>query len=125
MLGIPVIHGSHAGPFSGYWSPDLPDVPYDSTYLGEAVVVDASGNILARRTLEEGPGVACAEITLAAEPAPSEPIPESFWIREEMPEPWKASWTRWLDTGSHYYRTVTKPFLDTGEIREYVPEFMQ
>ena len=58
MLGIPVIHGSDAGPFSGYWSPDLPDVPYDSTYLGEAVVVDASGNILARRTLEEGAGVA-------------------------------------------------------------------
>jgi predicted amidohydrolase len=125
MLGVPVIHGSHAGPFSGYWSPDLPDVPYDSTYLGEAVVVDANGSVLARRTLEEGAGIACAEITLAAEPVLSEPIPESFWIPEEMPEAWKASWKRWLDTGSHYYRTVTKPFLDTGEIREYVPEFMQ
>ncbi len=125
MLGVPVVHGSHAGPFSGYWSPDLPDVPYDSTYLGEAVVVDARGNILARRAAEHGAGIAAAEITLTSAPLPVEAIPEGFWLPEEMPEPWKASWKRWLDTGSHYYRAVTRPFLDTGEITEYVPKFMQ
>lgn len=125
MLGIPVVHGSDAEPFCGYWSPDLPDVPYDSKYLGEAFVADTSGNILARRALQEGAGVAAAEITLPPEPTPSETIPAGFWIPEEMPEPWKASWNCWLDTGLHYYRTVTKPFLDTGEVREYVPAFMQ
>lgn len=125
MLGVPVIHGSHAGPFSGYWSPDLPDVPYDSIYLGEAVVVDADGHVVARRSLEEGAGIASADITLTSAPLPFEPIPERFWLPEDMPVPWKASWKRWLDTGAHYYHSVTRPFLTTGEIAEYVPKFME
>jgi hypothetical protein len=41
-----------------------------------------------------------------------------------MPEPWKASWVRWLDTGGHYYRTITEPYLRTGEIGEYIPEYL-
>lgn len=124
MLGVPVIHGSHAGPFNGFFSPDLPDVPYDSTYLGEAMVADAAGNVLARRSAGEGAGVVFAEISLPTDPVPLEPIPKAFWTPAEMPEPWKESWKRWFDRGSHYYRTVTKPYLETGEINEYVPEYM-
>ena len=41
LLGVPVVHGSHAGRFHGFYSPDLPDVAYDSMYLGEALIVDA------------------------------------------------------------------------------------
>lgn len=124
MLGVPVIHGSHAGPFNGFYSPDLPDVAYNSTYLGESMVVDAQGNILARRAAADGAGVVTAEISLPKQPLPSESIPDSFWIPEEMPKPWKESWKRWFDTGSHYYQTVTKPYLDTGAINEYVPKYM-
>ncbi len=124
MLGVPVIHGSHAGPFQGFFSPDLPEVPYDSVYLGEAMVVDADGEVLARRSVREGAGVVLAEVSLPQEASPSRPIPQRFWTPEAMPDPWKDSWKRWLDTGSHYYRTVTKPYLETGEINEYVPEYL-
>lgn len=124
MLGVPVIHGSHAGPFNGFWSPDLPDIPYDSSYLGEAMVVDAGGKVLGRRAVGEGAGVVSAEIVLPQHSFPSEPIPENFWIPEEMPTPWKESWKRWLDTGFHYYQTVTRPYLETGDINAYVPEYM-
>jgi len=124
MLGVPVIHGSHAGPFNGFFSPELPDVAYDSTYLGESMVVDAQGNVLARRAGADGSGVVTAEISLPKQPLPLETIPNTFWIPEEMPEPWKESWKRWFDTGSHYYQTVTKPYLDTGIINEYVPKYM-
>jgi predicted amidohydrolase len=124
MLGVPVIHGSHAGPFNGFFSPELPDVAYDSTYLGEAMIVDAQGNVLARRAGADGAGVVTAEISLPKQSLPSEPIPDTFWIPEEMPKPWKESWKRWFDTGSHYYQTVTKPYLDTGVINEYVPKYM-
>jgi len=78
MLGVPVVHGSHAGPFHGFFSPDLPDVPYPSTYLGEAMVVDADGTVLARRGAEEGAGVVIADIALPPEPTPTLAIPGSF-----------------------------------------------
>lgn len=124
MLGVPVVHGSHAGRFNAFFSPDLPDIPYDSSYLGEAMVVDASGTILARRSAAEGAGVVVADITLPTRPMPSTPIPQRFWIPQEMPVPWKASWKRWLTTGTHYYTTVTKPYLRSGDINEYIPEYM-
>lgn len=125
MLGVPVIHGSLAGPFSGFLSPDLPDVPYDSHYLGEAMVVDDQGHVLARRGMEQGAGVVLADIELPAPARSSEPIPQRFWIPEEMPASWKVSWIRWLDRGAHYYQTVTQPFLETGQINEYVPRYLQ
>ncbi len=41
-----------------------------------------------------------------------------------MPKPWKESWELWFITGSHYYPTVAKPYLETGEVNEDVPESM-
>lgn len=125
MLGVPIVHGSHAGPFNGFYSPDLPDVPYDSAYLGEAAVVDAAGNVLARRSAPEGAGVVLAEVGVPGRPAPSQAIPDSFWVPKEMPEAWKESWERWLDTGADYYREVTQTYLRTGEIVEYVPPYLR
>ena len=61
---------------------------------------------------------------LSQQPAPSLPILETFWIPEEVPKPWQESWERWLITGSHYRRTVTKPYRETGEVNKYVPEYM-
>jgi predicted amidohydrolase len=124
MLGVPVVHGSHAGPFNGFYSPDLPDVPYDSTYLGETMIVDAKGRILARRSLEAGAGVVVADIELPAKASPVDPVPDDFWIPPEMPEAWKSSWERWLKRGAHYYREVTLPYLEMGEIRECLPEYL-
>jgi len=124
MLGVPVVHASHAGPFHGFYSPELPDVPYDSTYLGETMIVDARGRVLTRLAQAEGAGVALAEIELPDKSAAIDPIPVDFWIPPEMPEPWKASWQRWLKSGAHYYREVTLPYLQTGVIKEYSPEYL-
>jgi predicted amidohydrolase len=88
MLGVPVVHGAHAGPFNGFYSPELPDVAYDSTYLGEAMIVDARGDVLARRPAADGAGVVVvADVDLPVAAAPLEPVPDRFWIPEEMPEP--------------------------------------
>jgi hypothetical protein len=125
MLGVPVIHGSHAGRFEGFYSPELPDVPYNSAFLGETMVVDALGNVLARRALDAGAGVVMAEVMLPAKPVPSEPIPETFWTPREMPEDWKESWKRWLDSGADYYDLVTTPYLETGIINEYTPKYLR
>ena len=125
MLGVPVIHGSHAGHFEGFFSPDIPDVPYDSEYLGEAMIVDAHGKVLARSPRQSGEGVITAEVLLPREPVPSESIPRSFWIPDEMPNDWKESWKRWLVSGADYYEMVTAPYLESGDIHEYTPLFMR
>ena len=124
MIGVPVIHGSHAGRFEAYFSPDLPDVAYNSSYLGEAMIVDAKGNVLARRNRGEGKGIVLAEVSVSAS-TPSRPIPKDFWIPKEMPKDWEESFDRWLDTGSDYYNFVTEEYLKTGKIIEYVPKYMR
>ena len=125
MLGVPVIHGSHAGRFGGFFSPELPDVAYDSSYLGEAMIVDAQGRVLARRSRAQGAGVVMADLMLSENPLPTAPIPARFWMPTEMPEDWMAAWERWFDKGADYYATVTQPYLRTGEIPEYIPEYLR
>jgi predicted amidohydrolase len=125
MLGVPVVHASHAGPFAGFDSPELPDVPYRSVYLGEAMVTDAAGNVLARRKLNEGAGVVSADVVVPVNPVPSEDVPDRFWLPEQMPQEWSDSWHRWFARGEDYYQTVTLPYLASGEIDEYVPPYMR
>lgn len=125
MLGVPVVHASHAGPFEGFDSPDLPDVAYKSAYLGETLITDAAGNLLARRGLEEGAGIVTADILLPGIPVPPERIPERVWLPKQMPREWMDSWDRWFARGEDYYRTVTLPYLATGEIEEYVPPYLR
>lgn len=125
LLGVPVIHGSHAGAFSGFDSPELPDVPYDSLYLGETMICDAGGAVLARRSLDQGAGVVVAELEIPETPTPTERVPDRFWLPEQMPEEWKDAWTRWMPRGTDYYRTVTLPYLRTGELEDYVPPYLR
>lgn len=125
MLGVPVIHGSHAGRFEGFFSPDLPDVAYNSAFLGEAMIVDAHGKVLTRRSRNSGEGVVTAKVELASKPRPSQSIPGRFWTPDEMPEDWKASWKRWQVNGADYYQMVTMPYLETGNIPEYIPIYLR
>ncbi|MCA1791081.1 MAG: carbon-nitrogen hydrolase family protein [Thioalkalivibrio sp.] len=125
MLGVPVIHASHAGAFAGFDGPELPDVPYDSLYLGETTICDAQGNMLTRRSMQEGAGVIMAEVDLPETPTPGETIPNRFWLPEQMPQEWKDAWARWLPRGEDYYRTVTLPYLASGELKEYIPPYLR
>lgn len=124
MLGVPVIHGSHAGKFEGFFHPEIEEVPYNSAYLGEAMIVDAHGQVLARRAQDAGEGVLTAEVTVS-NPTPIEPIPSDFWIPKEMPEDWKESWERWFDTGADYYEMVTAHYLGTGVVNKYTPKYLR
>lgn len=125
ILGVPVIHGSHTGEFHGFFSPELPDVAYNSRYLGEAMIVDARGKVLAHRPRHSGEGVVFAQLAMVNQPAPTQAIPDRFWIPEEMPADWKASWQRWRVKGADYYKRVTREYLKTGNIPEYIPEYLR
>ena len=125
MLGVPVIHGSHAGDFEGFFSPELADVSYNSSYLGEAMIVNAQGQVLASRSKDQGEGVVIAEVTISEKAVPTETIPETFWTPKEMPEDWKESWERWFASGADYYDLVTEPFIKDGIINEYEPPYFR
>jgi predicted amidohydrolase len=79
MLGVPVIHAAHAGEFVARM-PLLPGFTYRSHYLGETQIVDASGNILARRRRKEGEGFITADLSIPETASPLEPIPDRFWV---------------------------------------------
>ena len=56
LLGVPVVHASHAGRFEGRSWPGEP-APFPSSYLGETQIVNGRGEILARMSREDGEDV--------------------------------------------------------------------
>lgn len=84
MLGVANIHAAHCGPLEGTipMAPfGLPSPRYQGELMGEAQIIDHTGNRLARRHRQEGPGVITADLELR----PGEPsleTPERFWIPE-------------------------------------------
>lgn len=112
MLGVPVVHASHAGEFEGL-TPGNEGVPYLSRYLGEAQIVDGAGRVLARMAFEDGEGVITAEIEPGRAAGPTAPIPETFWTDELPPMALKA-WERLNPLGRQYYTETFRPRLQRG-----------
>jgi predicted amidohydrolase len=82
VVGAPVIHAAHAGPFT---SP-LPWLPfsYKGYYEGGAVIADARGQVLARRDRREGPGLVIADVTPGRH-EPLDEVPDRFWLHKRGP----------------------------------------
>lgn len=84
LVGAPVIHAAHAGPVTC----QLPGTPitYRGYLEGGAAICDAYGRVLARRTRQEGPGVAVAEIT-TGRVSPTAAVPDRYWLHRRGPLP--------------------------------------
>jgi len=111
VLGVPVVHASHAGSFVGGSWPEAPGQPYLSRYLGEAQIVDGRGAVLARVAREEGDAVITADVSLGRVSGERDPIPDSFWMAE-YPEWVYALWEQQLESGHEYYLQHTRPLLE-------------
>ncbi len=105
LLGVPVVHAAHAGAFRGSM-PWMPGAPYDSYYLGETQIVDASGVILARMTREEGEGLIVSELALGRT-APGMGHTTSFWI-PRLPLLFRLVWTYQNIHGAQYYHHMKR-----------------
>ena len=108
MLGVPVIHASHAGDFAG----DTPgkQTPYRSRYLGETQIVDGRGEILESMSHEDGEGVILAEVRMGRVGGERDPIPEGFWNRD-LPDVTLKAWENLNEFGSSYYLSKVRPLL--------------
>jgi len=116
MLGVPVVHASHAGEFEGL-TPGNESVPYVSRYLGETQITDGCGRVLARMAYEDGEGVITAEIEPGRAAGATVPIPETFWTGELPPMAVKA-WERLNPLGQQYYTETVRPMLEDGKSSE-------
>ena len=112
MLGVPVIHASHAGEFEGL-TPGNESLPYVSRYLGETQITDGYGQVLARMAYEDGEGIIIADITPGQVARDLTPIPEDFWMNPLPPGAVKA-WEYLNPLGRQYYATTFRPGLECG-----------
>lgn len=78
LVGAPVIHAAHCGdvicPFFG-----LPPLVYRGHFEGNTAIIDSSGRVIASRRNEDGEGIVCAEIQLAAKPV-KDNVPSHHWL---------------------------------------------
>jgi predicted amidohydrolase len=110
-LRIPVLHASHCGTFEGRflcYPGDDRGLPYRSPFVGATQVVAADGTVLARREMDEGPGVVSATIDLPAEPPTDAPAarrsPDRFWV-PNLTTFHRAYWHHQNACGKAYYRS--------------------
>lgn len=105
LLGVPVIHATHAGDFCAR-TPFAPWRPYRSFFLGDTRIVDATGRTLSLRKRNEAEGVILADLELG-DPSPSLSCPEGFWIHE-MPLELRLVWHLQNWHGRRYYRRMKR-----------------
>ena len=101
LLGCPVVHAAHAGDFKGR-IPLLPGFTYESFFLGETQIVAGDGRVLARMAQADGEGYIMADISPGRQ-APSETVPDRFWI-PELPLPIRFAWWYQNIHGKWYYQ---------------------
>lgn len=82
LVGAPVVHASNDGPLTCR-TPWMP-MTYHGFLKGGAVIVDARGQVLARREVGEGAGFAIAEVR-PGRAEPTEEIPSAFWLHARDP----------------------------------------
>jgi predicted amidohydrolase len=109
LLGVPVVHASHAGRFEGRSWPGKPS-PFPSSYLGETQIVNGQGEILARMSEQDGEGVITADLTPGEVSGKRLSIPDRFWI-PAMPTEEIRQWEAQLKTGREFYLANTLPEL--------------
>jgi predicted amidohydrolase len=82
--------------------------PYHSHYLGETMIVDGHGSILARMSYEDGEGVILADVMPGEVRSANEPVPSRFWIAE-FTEAITTRWQEAMTVGRKYYEQGTVP----------------
>ena len=110
LLGVPVIHASHAGYFCGYRPPDE-DKLQKRRFLGETKIINKNGEVLSRLKAEDGEGVIINKINIGDEPVIQEKIPDQYWI-PDLPAPYLEAWEKQNFFGKKYYQEVTLPYMD-------------
>jgi predicted amidohydrolase len=116
LVGAPLLHAAHASVIEGGYLL-VPGtrirVPTRTQLMGETQIVDARGEVLARRRYQEGAGVVVGDIVpgACADPAP---LPARFWI-PRLPPLIRAMWHHQNACGKNAYAWARR----TGRLRTF------
>ncbi|MDS7932894.1 hypothetical protein RMB03_02575 [Acinetobacter sp. V91_7] len=78
LTGVPVAHAAHVGKIRCN-IPIAPGIVWETEMIGESLICDYEGPILARLSLEDGEGHVAADVKLDT-PKPIDPISDQYWI---------------------------------------------
>ena len=108
LVGCPVVEATHCGRIRSR-TPLLP-MPYVTELGGGAIICDAEGNVVARRSKDDGPGVVVADIEVGRVNTTAD-MPARFWIQELDP----ISRFGWQVQGWHGRRWYTHHVAPQGK----------
>jgi predicted amidohydrolase len=108
LLGVPVVHASHAGSFEGGTVTTRDFAKRAFHYLGETQIVDGDGTVLARLSAADGEGIIAADVVAAVRRSERLPVPARFWI-PAMPDGWDEAWRTSLRRDHEYYLEHARP----------------
>ncbi len=78
MVGAPVVEATQCGRLDCA-VPWVPGLRYRTHIRGGAQILEATGQVLARREAEDGPGVVIADVTVGRT-EPVEPLAPGYWV---------------------------------------------
>lgn len=109
LLHVPVIHSNHCGKVTAVDFYDEEN-PFTFQMVGATQIIDEAGNVIAKRTFDEGEGMIISEISMdRSKRKPAGINPNNYWI-EDMKEPYIYAWENFSPLCEDYYNNVAKPY---------------
>lgn len=109
LLHVPVIHSNHCGKVTAVDFYDEKN-PFTFQMVGAAQIIDESGNVIAKRSFDEGEGMVISEISWGeGKRKPADIDYNKYWI-EDMQEPYIYAWENYSSICKDYYNNVAKPY---------------
>ena len=109
LLHVPVIHSGHCGKITAYNFPKA-DKLQTRQLVGAAQIIDADGNIIARRPFGDGEGMIITDIDFGKTKRREADIEnEKYWI-PDLPEAYLRAWDEINPLGEEYYKNTALPY---------------
>ena len=111
LLHVPVIHSNHCGKVTAVDFYDEKN-PFTFQMVGATQMIDENGNIIARRSFDDGEGMIISEFSLdKSKRKPANIKYNKYWI-EDMPDPYIYAWENYNRTCEAYYYNTAKPYYN-------------
>jgi predicted amidohydrolase len=109
ILNVPVIHANHCSQFTSYNFPQA-DKLQTRQMVGAAQIINANGEIIARRTFDKGEGFVMSDIqTEVCLQTDTTKKLDHYWI-PNLPQSYLSAWEKYNFLGKEYYKKVSLPY---------------
>lgn len=109
LMHVPVVHANHCGKITAYRFPGS-DKLQTRQLVGAAQIVDAEGNIIARRPFSENEGMIIEDLDLKkSDRRKADMDDKRYWI-PDLPESYIKAWEQLNPQGTQYYQNTALPY---------------